>query len=62
MVQVCATRRLVSSAFNGMPYSKEPTTRQSALLNDAPHLNTWLGRFAIPPGSVSYGHTGTSVR
>jgi class 3 adenylate cyclase len=24
--------------------------RRSAL-NDAPHLNTWLGRFAIPPGS-----------
>ena len=32
-------------------YNANHAARQSALLNDAPHLNTWLGRFAIPVGS-----------
>ena len=34
-----------------MTISVTAARRQSALLNDAPDLNTWLGRFAIPPGS-----------
>ena len=32
---------------------RTPITRRASrlCLNDPPHLNTWLGRFAIPPGS-----------